>query len=44
MTIERKLAGIFMQKCSDHDNSKYYENLTNWLEEFEDIKGVIRIY
>jgi len=27
MTIESKLAGIFMQKCSDHDDSKYYENL-----------------
>ena len=35
MTVERKLAGLLMQKISHRGYLKYYENLTNWLKHLE---------
>ena len=31
MTVERKMAGILMQKFNHHGDSKYHENLPYWL-------------
>jgi len=31
MTVERKLAGILLPIFDYRGNSKYYENLTNWM-------------